>query len=232
MPRLDGPHRVSLATDDDCLDELLALPPPIPARDESIGVALLTYGLVHQWTSSRAALVAALERRRRAAWRSSARSRRDVIRLAPSSPHGRGRAMRCNSRFRKSSPQRRARRTTDLGRAPPRRSSTPARGRGAARIVCARRRSRRRARRCTPRDSAAHPGERIIAFCHYAETVNALWARLGRDAGVAALTASARACRQRSRDRDAVLAQFDSDGDAGRDTTRASESICSSRPMC
>ena len=35
-----------------------------------------------------------------------------------------------------------------------------------------------------------HPGERIIAFCHYAETVRALWSALGRDAGVAALTAS------------------------------------------
>src|SRR5438094_112461 len=43
---------------------VLALPPPIPAKDESLAVALLTYGLVHQWTSSRAALVASLGRRR------------------------------------------------------------------------------------------------------------------------------------------------------------------------
>ena len=63
MPRLSGPHVVSLTTDDDCIDELLALPPPIPARDESTAAALLLYGLVHQWTSSRRALVAALERR-------------------------------------------------------------------------------------------------------------------------------------------------------------------------
>jgi hypothetical protein len=54
---------VSLTTDDDCIDELLALPSPIPARDESTAAALLLYGLVHQWTSSRRALVAALERR-------------------------------------------------------------------------------------------------------------------------------------------------------------------------
>ena len=53
-----------LPSDDDCLEALLALPPPIPAKDESLAVALLTYGLVHQWTSSRAALVASLGRRR------------------------------------------------------------------------------------------------------------------------------------------------------------------------
>jgi hypothetical protein len=63
-PRLDGPHRVALEVDDDCLVQLLALPDPIPARDESVAGALLTYGLLHQWASSRAALVAALRRRR------------------------------------------------------------------------------------------------------------------------------------------------------------------------
>jgi len=60
LPRLDGPHRLTLTTPDDCLDELLALPPPVPAKDETVVIALLTYALVHQWTSSRAALVASL----------------------------------------------------------------------------------------------------------------------------------------------------------------------------
>src|SRR5262249_37186711 len=30
-PRLDGPHRIRLATDDDCLDLIIALPPPVAA---------------------------------------------------------------------------------------------------------------------------------------------------------------------------------------------------------
>src|SRR5262249_3979584 len=47
-PRLDGPHRVRLAPDDDCLDLLLALPPPVAAKDESVVAALLVYGLLHQ----------------------------------------------------------------------------------------------------------------------------------------------------------------------------------------
>src|SRR5512146_2947034 len=64
MPRLSGPHARTFATDDDCLDEMLAIPPPVPARDGSVAAALLAFGLVHQWSSSRAALVASLKRRR------------------------------------------------------------------------------------------------------------------------------------------------------------------------
>src|SRR5262249_5808656 len=63
MPRLSGPHLISLGTEDECIDGLLEMPAPIPAKDESTAATLLLYGLVHQWTSSRAALVAALERR-------------------------------------------------------------------------------------------------------------------------------------------------------------------------
>ncbi len=55
---------------------------------------------------------------------------------------------------------------------------------------------------------AAHPGERIIAFCHYAETVAALRAQLARDAGVAALTARGANIASGRISRDAVLAQF------------------------
>jgi len=55
---------------------------------------------------------------------------------------------------------------------------------------------------------AAHPGERIIAFCHYAETVNALRSRLARDAGVAALTANGARIASGRVPRDVVLAQF------------------------
>jgi superfamily II DNA or RNA helicase len=63
LPRVMGPHRVALPIDDDLLDELLALPPPVVGRDEGEAAALVSYTLLRQWSSSRAALVAALRRR-------------------------------------------------------------------------------------------------------------------------------------------------------------------------
>ena len=44
-------------------NELLALPPPLPPSDGGIGGALLTWSLLRQWASSRAALAGALRRR-------------------------------------------------------------------------------------------------------------------------------------------------------------------------
>jgi hypothetical protein len=66
-----------------------------------------------------------------------------------------------------------------------------------------------------------HPGERIIAFCHSAETVRALWSTLGRDAGVAALTASGARVAGGRVSRASVLEQFAPRGATGRETPRA-----------
>jgi hypothetical protein len=44
--------------------DLLAVPPPLPARDGGIARALIVRGLVHQWASSEAALRDAIHRRR------------------------------------------------------------------------------------------------------------------------------------------------------------------------
>jgi hypothetical protein len=55
---------------------------------------------------------------------------------------------------------------------------------------------------------AAHPGARVIAFCQYAETVNALRRRLASEPGIAALTASGARIAGGSISRDAVIAQF------------------------
>ena len=63
LPDIDGPHRVKLECDDDLLDDLLALPPPLPPSDGGDGGALVSYTLVRRWASSQAALVATLERR-------------------------------------------------------------------------------------------------------------------------------------------------------------------------
>jgi len=64
LPQLIGPVGVTTTPVDDCIEQLLRLPPPVPAKGESLPAALLTMGLLHQWSSSRAALVAALKRRR------------------------------------------------------------------------------------------------------------------------------------------------------------------------
>lgn len=209
MPRVAGPKVVSLDLDDDCVDRLLALPSPIPARDESTAVALLTYGLVHQWTSSRAALVAALERRvaRALALESALEAGRHPTRAELAAWTWAGEAVQlafpeivarqlANDALPQADLLRSVRTYRDAVeslashlRAPP----DPDDRRGDAL-----RELRRR-----------HSGERVIAFCHYAETVRALWTRLGRDAGVAALTASAARVASGRVSRESVLRQFD-----------------------
>jgi superfamily II DNA or RNA helicase len=208
VPRLDGPHRVTLDTPDDCLDDLLALPPPIPARDETVVVALLTYGLVHQWTSSRAALVASLARRRTRglALLSAIDSGRQPTRAELSAWTHAGDAMQLAF--------------PELVTSEPARPDVDTNALSimigghvqAIELLLHRLRDsvdpddeRADALR---RIRAAHAGERIIAFCHYAETVNALRSRLARDPGVAALTANGARIASGRVSRELVLAQF------------------------
>lgn len=63
LPALQPPVWLAAVNDVDCLDRLLALPRAVPPRDGDDGGVLLTYTLVREWASSRAALVAALRRR-------------------------------------------------------------------------------------------------------------------------------------------------------------------------
>jgi superfamily II DNA or RNA helicase len=63
LPAIHGPRWLQLPIADDCLDGLMALPPPVPGSDEGAAGALVTYTLLRQWSSSRAALVGALRRR-------------------------------------------------------------------------------------------------------------------------------------------------------------------------
>jgi superfamily II DNA or RNA helicase len=221
VPRLDGPHRLTLSTEDDCLDELLALPPPIPAKDETVVIALLTYGLVHQWTSSRAALVASLERRRARglALLSAIDSGRQPTRAELSAWTHAGDAMQLAF--------------PELVTAD---AAHPDADANALSIMLDRHVTAIQGLLHRLRDSPdpdderadtlrririAHPGERIIAFCHYAETVNALRSRLVRDAGVAALTASGARIASGRVSRDVVLAQFTPNGSSAREVGRA-----------
>lgn len=63
LPRVEPPRWLPRVNDVDCLDALLALPPPVPPWDGGDGGVLVTLTLVRQWASSRAALAGALRRR-------------------------------------------------------------------------------------------------------------------------------------------------------------------------
>ena len=63
LPVADAPRLLHPGDDVDCLERIVALPPPLTAADAGDGGALLTYTLVRQWASSRAALCGALSRR-------------------------------------------------------------------------------------------------------------------------------------------------------------------------
>jgi superfamily II DNA or RNA helicase len=63
LPAVSGPHPLAPVDDDDCLAQILELPPAVPAADEGVAHALTTISLVHLWTSSRAALVASVNKR-------------------------------------------------------------------------------------------------------------------------------------------------------------------------
>jgi superfamily II DNA or RNA helicase len=208
LPRLVGPISVSTTPVDDCVDQLVQLPPPVPARGESLPAALLTMGLLHQWSSSRAALVAALKRRRAralamlsaidagarptraelSAWTNAS----DSVQLAfPALVVADGEPDIYDLAELRRTLETHQCATSELLRslalAP-----NPDDGRAAWLAgIC-----------------EAHRDERIIAFCHYEETVNALWARLSRRPAVAALTAKGARVAGGAVTRDVVLKQF------------------------
>lgn len=64
MPEVHPTEWVKIADDDTTVTELLNLPAPVPLRDAGEAKTLLAHGLIRQWASSEAALVAALKRRR------------------------------------------------------------------------------------------------------------------------------------------------------------------------
>ncbi|HXT18863.1 MAG TPA: helicase-related protein [Gemmatimonadaceae bacterium] len=208
LPVQLGPIRIELDVDDDCTDDLLALPPPVPARDESLAAALLTCGFVHQWTSSRAALVSALRRRRTKALALSDALSTGVMpsRAELAAWTHLGDAMQL------AFPELVVAAGDDASSDVDALRDAIAAHLAALEHLLARLRSGH-----DPDDARAdalriirdrHSGERVIAFCHYAETVAALWRRLSGSRGVAALTAAgARVAGGRISRRD-VLTQF------------------------
>jgi superfamily II DNA or RNA helicase len=207
MPELNGPIPLSLSADDDCLDQLLALPPPVATLDESVAATLLTYGLVHQWSSSRAALAAALRRRRThgLALLSALDAGRYPTRSELAAWTHLGDAMQLAFPELVVDAASPALERNDL---------TVAVDRHLAAVDALLARCRADP---DPDDERAallarlmdvHRGERIIAFCHYAETVDALRRRLVACPGVATLTARGARVASGRVSRDMILSQF------------------------
>lgn len=63
LPRIEHATVPTIAVDDGVLDEILALPPPVPPADGVEAASLVTNALVRQWASSGAALRGAIRRR-------------------------------------------------------------------------------------------------------------------------------------------------------------------------
>jgi superfamily II DNA or RNA helicase len=207
VPDLNGPLPITLGVDDDCLDEIVGLPTPVVARDESIAAALVSFGLVHQWASSRAALIASLRRRRTKglALLAALDSGRYPSRAELSAWTHLGDAMQL------AFPELVVTTESEIGDRHLLCTAVERHLAGLDGLLA----------RCRaapdPDDERAellarlldvHRGERIIAFCHYAETVEALRARLAGRAGIATLTARGARVASGRVSRDMVLSQF------------------------
>ncbi len=188
LPIVSAPERISIADDAETLARILALPPAVPPSDGGDGGVLVTYTLVRQWASSRGALLRALRRR----------VARAIALLAAVSA---GRHP--------SSAELATWRAVDgeLQLAFPEIASDSVAGTGVLRALARSISEHRDAAsdllhwlrtRADPdlerRDHIRalrerYPGERIVAFSQFADTIDSLFTLLAPDGGVASLTA-------------------------------------------
>ncbi|MEO7039664.1 MAG: DEAD/DEAH box helicase [Candidatus Elarobacter sp.] len=184
VPDAAPPVWLPVHDDSPLLHAVLALPPPIPPSDGGAGGVLLTWSLLRQWASSRGALAGALRRRiaRGIALESALGEGRypdrrelrawscadDAIQLAfpqlvagpTPEPHALLRLVREH---------------LDAVRA------LLSRARDGAEVDASRAKAIRELR-------ARHPGEKVLAFSQYADTVHAMYDLLRDSGAVAALT--------------------------------------------
>jgi superfamily II DNA or RNA helicase len=205
LPRLDGPHGLTAADDDDCVEAILALPPTVPAADEGVAHALAIVSLVHLWTSSRAALVASVRRRM---------ARATALRDAVSAGHVPTAHELAAWRFADGALQlafplfAAGRDAVEPAALLPRLDTFIERGeslldhcRGTVDPDAARAGLLRELRR-------RHRGERVVAFSQYANTVAAMGRLMRNDAGIAIVNADVARIASGPVGRDEVLAQF------------------------
>jgi len=196
-------HR-QISDDREIVQELMNLPPPLPARNGGLAGALIGRGLVHQWASSEAALHEAIRRRIARAGALSASletGNYPTARELETWTLGEG--------------------TLQLGFAELLSSPTE----DAASLLSSVQlhsgalqdfRAHHRAEHALDAERAhvlaeirkAHPDARIVAFAQYAETVTMLFTRLATTAGVAMLTARGGVVAGGKLTRDETLARF------------------------
>ena len=186
------------------VQELMALPPPIPFRDGGLGGALIGRGLVHQWASSEAALREAVRRRiaKAAALIASLETGNyPTARELETWSYSEG-ALQLGFPELLSSPTGDARTLLDAVR-----SHSDALQKFYARHRTDRALDDRRADILIA-IRQAHPKAKIVAFAQYAETVSMLFSRLGTLSAVAMLTARGGVVAGGKLTRGDVLARF------------------------
>lgn len=207
IPAVAAPVVLRLPADDAVPDAILALPPPLPPRDGEDGGVLVAHSLVRQWASSDAALRSALRRRlarARAiessldrgvhpslaelrAWTSDGESQQLVLAelLAPPGERVTGADALRDAVASHAAAVRGLLAT--LGSDDARDDARAA----LLRNVCAR-----------------HPGERVVAFASYAQTVRSLFTRLSRVVPTAALSGEGGVVAGGALTRSEALARF------------------------
>jgi superfamily II DNA or RNA helicase len=184
IPEATEPRWLAVGDDTHLLEHILALPPPLPPADGGSGGALLAWNLVRQWASSTGALVGALRRRlvRAAALDAALEqghrlTRRelsdwecgdDAVQLALpglfATPPVHDHALRDVLATHLAALQQLLRRAQASD------AADTARARGLSDV------------------RTAHPGEKIVAFSQFTDTIDAMFRLMRRTPGVAALT--------------------------------------------
>jgi superfamily II DNA or RNA helicase len=187
LPRIAPVRAIHLAHDDAGARALLAIPPPVRARDGAPAAALTTLSLVHAWSSSHAALRHTL--RRRLARAEALRHALDAGRH-PTREELRAWVIDAGA-VQLAFPEL----ASDSFSDPSDASIVDALRAHAAGVrtaldVLARARDADIERGERLRElRAAHPRERILAFAQYEATIDAMYARLSHDGGLARLSA-------------------------------------------
>ncbi|HET9425650.1 MAG TPA: helicase-related protein [Gemmatimonadaceae bacterium] len=217
LPVVDGPHALCPAADDDCLDDILALPPAIPAADEGVAHALATMSLVHLWSSSRGALLASVRKRR-----ARAIALRDAVESGHLPTAGELSAWTyAEDALQLAFPF--CVTNTDVADASALGRHLDAYIHAAGRLIqrCRETRNPDLARAGLLRTLRAwHAGERIVAFSQYAHTVSTLGSLMREEPGISVVTADGGRIAGGRITREAILSQFAGDGAPVRDSER------------
>ena len=207
LPLVAPPRWIPLDGDDGAvLRAILALPPPPRAADAGDGGALLQLSLVRAWASSRAALVAAIRRRRRTL---AAIEQCHAEGRLPT--RGELRSWNADEGVQLGFPTLLATAVVAGARSDAMAATIDAERDALDGLV-------RTLERATDPDRArvtalralcaTHAGESIVAFSEWASTVRAYWSALRTDAGVGMLTASEGRIASGRIAREALLARF------------------------